>query len=99
MVSEKLGLEPAEERPGGLLYRFSNGEFALYGSGGVSPGTFTQMGFEVDDLEAVVTELKRRGVEFEEVDIPGLETTRRHRRGRGQLPEQGPQGRACRVVP
>ena len=73
--SEKLGLEPAEERPGGLLYRFSNGEFALYGSAGASPGTFTQMGFEVDDLQCVVTELKRRGVEFEEVDIPGLETT------------------------
>ena len=52
VVSEKLGLEPAEERPGGLLYRFSNGEFALYGSGGASPGTFTQMGFEVDDLDS-----------------------------------------------
>jgi catechol 2,3-dioxygenase-like lactoylglutathione lyase family enzyme len=28
--SEKLGLDPAEERPGGLLYRFSGGEFALF---------------------------------------------------------------------
>ena len=72
--AEKLGLEPSDERPGGLLYRLGKGEFALYGSGGTSPGTFTQMALDVDDLEAVVTELKRRGVVFEEVDVPGLET-------------------------
>jgi catechol 2,3-dioxygenase-like lactoylglutathione lyase family enzyme len=72
--SEKLGLEPADERPGGLLYRFANGEFALFASAGAAPGTFTQMAFEVDDLEAVVAELKRRGVIFEEVDVPGLRT-------------------------
>jgi len=72
--SEKLGLDPADERPGGLLYRVANGEFALYTSGGSSPGSFTQMGFEVDDLEAVVAVLKHRGVVFEEVDVPGLET-------------------------
>ena len=92
VVLEKLGLEPAEERPGGLLYRFSNGEFALYGSGGASPGTFTQMGFEVDDLEAVVTELKRRGVEFEEVDIPGLETTDGIAEVEGNYPSKGGKG-------
>jgi catechol 2,3-dioxygenase-like lactoylglutathione lyase family enzyme len=73
--AEKLGLEPADERPGGLLYRFSDGEFALYHSAGTAPGTFTQMAFEVDDLEAVVAELKRRGVVFEDVNVPGLETT------------------------
>jgi catechol 2,3-dioxygenase-like lactoylglutathione lyase family enzyme len=50
--SEKLGLEPSEEREGGLLHRFANGEFALFASAGSSPGTFTQMGFEVDDIEA-----------------------------------------------
>ena len=72
--SEKLGLEPVAERPGGLLYRLGDCEFALYTSGGTAPGTFTQMGFEVDDLDAVVAELRRRGVAFEEVDIPGLET-------------------------
>ena len=27
--ADKLGLEPAEERPGGLLYHGANGEFAL----------------------------------------------------------------------
>jgi catechol 2,3-dioxygenase-like lactoylglutathione lyase family enzyme len=72
--ADKLGLEPADERPGGLLYRMAAGEFALFQSSGASPGTFTQMGWEVDDIDAVVAELKRRGVAFEEVDAPGLRT-------------------------
>jgi catechol 2,3-dioxygenase-like lactoylglutathione lyase family enzyme len=72
--AEKLGLEPVDERPGAFLYRCANGDFALFASTGASPGTFTQMGFEVDDIEATVAELKARGVEFEEVDVPGLRT-------------------------
>jgi catechol 2,3-dioxygenase-like lactoylglutathione lyase family enzyme len=72
--SEKLGLEPVEERPGGLLYRGRSGEFALFGSAGGPSGEHTQMGWEVDDLEATVRELRERGVEFEEYDLPGLTT-------------------------
>src|SRR4051812_19478773 len=73
--SEQLGLEPVDERPGGLLYRCARGgEFALFQSSGASPGTFTQMGWEVDDIDATVAELKARGVVFEEVDVPGLRT-------------------------
>jgi catechol 2,3-dioxygenase-like lactoylglutathione lyase family enzyme len=87
--ADKLGLEPAEERPGGLLYRFGNGEFALFGSAGASPGTFTQMGFEVDDLRATVAALKERGVEFEEVDIPGLETVDGIAEVEGNYPSKG----------
>ncbi|MFD3555128.1 VOC family protein [Streptomyces goshikiensis] len=72
--AERLGLEPVEERPGGLLYRCGGTDFALFASTGASPGTFTQMGWEVDDVEAVVSELRRRGVVFEEVAVPGLRT-------------------------
>ena len=36
--ADKLGLEPAEERPGGLLYRCAGGEFALFESAGASSG-------------------------------------------------------------
>ncbi len=32
------------------------------------------MALEVDDIESVVAELRRRGVVFEEVDVPGLRT-------------------------
>ena len=70
----KLGLEPADERPGGLLYRGASGEFALFGSAGASPGTFTQMAWVVEDIEATVAELRSRGVQFEEYDRPGLKT-------------------------
>ncbi|MEU9125189.1 VOC family protein [Streptomyces sp. NPDC048506] len=70
--AEQLGLEPVDERPGGLLYRCGGVEFVLFRSTGASSGTFTQMAWEVDDIEAVVSELKRRGVVFEVVDLPGL---------------------------
>ena len=72
--AEKLGLEPADERPGGLLYRCAGGEFVVFESTGTSPGAFTQMGFEVEDIEAAVAELRERGVVFEEVDLPGMRT-------------------------
>jgi catechol 2,3-dioxygenase-like lactoylglutathione lyase family enzyme len=90
--SEKLGLEPAEERPGGLLYRCASGEFALFGSGGTSPGTFTQMAFEVDDLAAAVAAMKERGVVFEEVDLPGLETVDGIAEVSGNYPSKGGHG-------
>jgi catechol 2,3-dioxygenase-like lactoylglutathione lyase family enzyme len=70
--SEKLGLEPAEERPGGLLYRCGGTEFALFESAGASSGTHTQMGWSVDDIEATVADLRERGLEFEPVEMPGL---------------------------
>jgi catechol 2,3-dioxygenase-like lactoylglutathione lyase family enzyme len=90
--SEKLGLEPAEERPGGLLYRVASGEFALYRSAGTSPGTFTQIAFEVDDHASVVRELKRRGVVFEDVDSPGLRTNRGVAQVEGNYPSKGGKG-------
>ena len=72
--SDKLGLEPAEERPGGLRYVVGACEFALYTSAGASDGSFTQMGFEVEDLKATVAQLKRRGVVFEDYDQGPLRT-------------------------
>src|SRR4051794_483005 len=90
--AEKLGLEPVEERPGGLLYRLANGEFALYASAGTSPGTFTQLALEVDDLDAAVAEMKRRGVEFENVDVPGLRTVHGIAEVEGNYPSKGGKG-------
>jgi catechol 2,3-dioxygenase-like lactoylglutathione lyase family enzyme len=93
--SEKLGLEQCEERDGGLLYRAALGEFALFESGGVSPGTFTQMAWEVDDIEATVAELRARGVVFEEVDLPGLRTANGIAEIAGQYPSKGRGERAA----
>ena len=90
--SEKLGLEPTEEREGGLLYRMGDCEFALFESGGTSSGTFTQMAFEVDDIEAVVVELRARGVEFEDYDLPGLTTVNGIAEVEGEYPSKGGKG-------
>jgi catechol 2,3-dioxygenase-like lactoylglutathione lyase family enzyme len=72
--AEKLGLKPSEERPAGLLYRCGEGEFGLFESVGAASGDHTQMGWEVEDIEATVEWLRGRGVVFEEYDFPGLRT-------------------------
>jgi catechol 2,3-dioxygenase-like lactoylglutathione lyase family enzyme len=72
--AEKLGLEPAEEREGGLRFVCAAGEFALFESTGTASGDHTQMGWEVEDIEATVRELRARGVVFEDYDAPGLKT-------------------------
>jgi catechol 2,3-dioxygenase-like lactoylglutathione lyase family enzyme len=87
--SEKLGLDPSEERPGGLLYDNGRGVFALFESTGASSGEFTQMGWDVDDIDATVAELKDRGVVFEEVDVPGLRTIDGIAEVAGNYPSKG----------
>jgi catechol 2,3-dioxygenase-like lactoylglutathione lyase family enzyme len=72
--ADKLGLEPVEEREGGLRYVSAGGEFALFQSEGAPSGDHTQMGWEVEDIEATVAALRARGVVFEEYDFPGLRT-------------------------
>ena len=93
--SEKLGLEPAEERQGGLRYRVAGGEFAIFQSGGEPSGEHTQMGFEVEDIDAAVAELRQRGVVFEEYDIPGLTTVGGIADIEGNYPSKGTGERAA----
>jgi catechol 2,3-dioxygenase-like lactoylglutathione lyase family enzyme len=87
--AEKLGLEPVEERPGGLLYRCGKGSFALFLSAGAAAGTHTQMGWEVADIEATVAALRARGVVFEEYDLPGLKTVDGIAQIAGNYPSKG----------
>jgi catechol 2,3-dioxygenase-like lactoylglutathione lyase family enzyme len=87
--AEKLGLAPAEERPGGLRYQCGNGQFALFESAGCASGDHTQIGFEVDDIDAVVAELRSRGVVFEDVDVPGLHTVDGIADVEGNYPSKG----------
>ena len=87
--AEKLGLEPIEQRPGGLLYECAGSRFALFHSAGRASGDHTQMGWEVDDVEAVVDLLRRRGVVFEELDLPGLRTTDSIAHVEGNYPSSG----------
>jgi len=72
--ADKLGLKPEEERPEGLRYRGGSGGFLLFESRGEPSGTHTQLGWDVDDLEAAVATLRQNGVVFEEYDMPGFKT-------------------------
>ena len=69
---DKLGLEPVEERTGGLRYVCGPTEFHLFSSSGAPSGASTQMAFEVEDLEATVADLRARGVTFERYEMPGF---------------------------
>jgi catechol 2,3-dioxygenase-like lactoylglutathione lyase family enzyme len=93
--AEKLGLEPSEERPGGLLYRCAGGEFALFESAGASSGTVTQMAWEVEDIEAAVVVLRGRGVVLEEYDVPRLTTVNGIAEVDGNYPSKGRGERAA----
>jgi catechol 2,3-dioxygenase-like lactoylglutathione lyase family enzyme len=86
---DKLGLEPVETRPGGLRYEVGGNVFALFASGGRASGDHTQMAFDVADLEPVVRELQRRGVEFDDVDVPGLRTVDQIADIEGNYPSKG----------
>jgi catechol 2,3-dioxygenase-like lactoylglutathione lyase family enzyme len=87
--AEKLGLEPVEEREGGLRYVCAAGEFALFQSTGTASGDHTQMGWEVEDIEATVRELRARGVVFEEYALPGLKTVEGIADIEGNYPSKG----------
>jgi len=58
---DKLGLEPVEERVGGLRYVCGPTEFHLFSSAGAPSGASTQMTSEVEDLAATLADESRKG--------------------------------------
>jgi catechol 2,3-dioxygenase-like lactoylglutathione lyase family enzyme len=66
---ERLGLDPVEEREGGLRYLCGTTEFHLFLSSGAASGASTQLSFEVEDIDGAVADLRSRGLEFETFDI------------------------------
>jgi catechol 2,3-dioxygenase-like lactoylglutathione lyase family enzyme len=72
--AEKLGLTPEKETPGGLVYECDNSWFVLYPSSGAGTAQHTIIGWTVNNIEAEVSELRARGVVFEDYDMPGLKT-------------------------
>ena len=70
---DRLGLEPVEEREGGLRYVCGATEFHLFLSSGAASGASSQMGFEVTDIDRIVADLRSRGLEFESFEIPDFE--------------------------
>jgi catechol 2,3-dioxygenase-like lactoylglutathione lyase family enzyme len=72
--AEKLGLNPISEDSGGLTYQAKGSSFLVFPSTGQSTGSFTQLGWETNNIEAEVAELKSRGVVFEEYNLPNFKT-------------------------
>lgn len=92
---DKLGLEAAEERPGGLRYVLGDSEFAVFASSGSSTGAFTQLAIYVDDLAATIATLRERGVVFETYDLPGLATHDAIAEVPGNYPSKGSRERGA----
>lgn len=74
---EKLGFEPTQQtHTMGAKYRLGDGSgFLLYPTptnAGKAPNTL--MALQVDDVASTVRELMKRGVTFENYDMPGLKT-------------------------
>ena len=72
--AEKLGLTPVAESPAALDYECGGTLFSLFPSQGRSSGEFTQAGWRTDDIEALVKDLKSRGLTFVEYDQPDFKT-------------------------
>lgn len=67
-----LGLTPAAEHPGGLLYRAGGTSFSLYETDQAGKAGHTIAQFHVDDVASEARDLEARGVLFEHYDLPGV---------------------------
>jgi catechol 2,3-dioxygenase-like lactoylglutathione lyase family enzyme len=70
---DKLGLK-AEKSEGGLIFRCKNSWFLVYPTRGAGTAPHTLGGWQTDNLDREMAELRARGVVFEEYDFPGLKT-------------------------
>ena len=72
--AEKFDVKPVEEHERELWYETGSTRWLLYQSGFAGTNQATSAGFLVDDVAATVAELRGRGVEFQEYDLPELKT-------------------------
>jgi predicted enzyme related to lactoylglutathione lyase len=70
----KLGLSVEWERPAGVLFSAGQGSHLFMYQREATKAEHTVASFLVDDIEAEVKELRKRGIAFEEYDMPGLKT-------------------------
>ena len=72
---QKLGLKAEqEEGDGGAMYRTGETLFLVFLSTGKASGDHTQMALEVEDVVSAASDLKSKGVKFEEYDHPNFKT-------------------------
>jgi predicted enzyme related to lactoylglutathione lyase len=69
---QKLGFTPKQEISGGVVYQFRDRTACfLYPTENAGTSKASQAFWQVDDVEREVAELKSRGVQFEDYDMPG----------------------------
>lgn len=71
---DKLGLPIINESDAAISFRSGNTSLDVTKSTTGTADTQTQATWMVDDLPAEIAELRDRGVEIEEYDLPGLKT-------------------------
>jgi predicted enzyme related to lactoylglutathione lyase len=67
-----IGLSPAEEFAGGVIYECGGCEVFMYPTPNAGTSRASQAFWQVENVEAEVAALKARGVKFEEYDMPGI---------------------------
>ena len=71
--ADTLGLTPASENPGGVVYTTAGGtSFFLYETEYAGQAGHTVAQWHVDDVAAEVGELAAKGLRFEHYDMPGV---------------------------
>jgi predicted enzyme related to lactoylglutathione lyase len=72
---DKVGLKPKQGIAGGVVYEFGKGTACfLYPTENAGTSKASQAFWQVEDIEREVAELKKRGVKFEEYDMPDMKT-------------------------
>ena len=72
--AEKLDLHPIKDNQGELIYEVAGERFLMYETPSAGTAKNTVAGWDVDDLDAVMADLRQRGVVFEEYDYPEFKT-------------------------
>ena len=90
--ASKVGVETTDgPAPGYFMGHAGAGtQFLMYETP-LAPTEATAAAFIVDDVEAIVAELRQRGVTFMDYDMPGLKTV-------NGIADMGPMGRAAWFV-
>ena len=72
--ADKLGLTPATEFDGMLVYRTAGGSaFSVYQTEYAGQAGHTIAQWHVADVDAEVRDLRAKGIAFEQYDMPGVE--------------------------
>ncbi len=69
--ADTLGLKTGDETAGGFMFECGdNSAVFVYERGGASSGEHTLCSWAVDDLDSVMSELRERGVTFDDYEEP-----------------------------